>query len=282
MIHSVNARSFLVADAKLRELMMTVGKPVHTATWQGIDISKRPEAKMYELLNVSLHVELRGIGNLEHWRQEIRPNLPWADEHFEERVSGKPLNPPPSWVRWPYAHSASNFREAQKFNHTYPERFWPKFAGIPEDLGPHDPDRGPHYGIRWQYGDLGDVVKLLAKDPLTRQAYLPMFFPEDTGIGDGGRKPCTLGYQFIMRDGYLHCFYPMRSTDILRHLRDDIYLAVRLLLWVQNRLVDEDVVTWGNVKPGSLSMHMTSLHCFTNDLLALRKEREDAITKGLG
>ncbi len=165
--------------------------------------------------------------------------------------------------------SADKFRAQAKFNHTYPERFWPRFAG-------DDPLRvlGQHAlrGIRFEYGDLASVIALLRKEPLTRQAYLPIFFPEDTGIGDGGRKPCTLGYQFIMREGELHCYYPMRSTDLIRHLRDDIYLAVRLLLWVLAQCsVDQ---AWSTVKPGSLTMHMTSLHCFVNDMRDLQKERE--------
>src|SRR5262245_9321217 len=32
----------------------------------------------------------------------VDPNLPWAEAHFQERVSGIPLNPPPSSEYWPY------------------------------------------------------------------------------------------------------------------------------------------------------------------------------------
>lgn len=274
MSHCVQmtARSFLVADSKLRGLMREQGSPVHTARWQGQDVSTRPEAEMRELLNVTMSVDMRGISALEHWRLECRPNLPWADEHFLERVCGEPLNPPPSWVRWPWANAADRARttEGGKFNHTYPERYWPKHAG-------HGMmDNGVlctgtvTRGIRHEYGDLGDVVDLLVKEPDTRQAYLPMFFPEDTGVGDGGRKPCTLGYQFIVREQRLHCYYPMRSCDLMRHYRDDVYLAVRLMLWVIDECRErEDGTFWDNVRVGSLTMHMTSLHCFINDLRTL-------------
>lgn len=269
----VSTRSFIIAEAKLRALMLDVGQNVHTETWQGQDIRREASGAMRELLNVTVDVALRDIESLDHWRAEIRPHSPWADDHFAERVSGQPLNPPPSWAWWPWAKSADKFRADQQFNHTYPERFWPKFAngGVL-----------PRAGIRYQYGDLDDVIELLCREPHTRQAYLPIFFPEDTGVGDGGRKPCTLGYQFIMRGGSLHCFYPMRSCDLIRHMRDDMYLAVRLMLHVLDRCrVRATNWPWVEVKPAKLVMHMTSLHCFVNDVITLQQERDAAIMGGL-
>jgi thymidylate synthase len=101
-------------------------------------------------------------------------------------------------------------------------------------------------------------------------------------VGDGGRKPCTLGYQFIMRGGSLHCFYPMRSCDLIRHVRDDMYLAVRLMLHVLDQCRHRATNwPWVEVKPASLVMHMTSLHCFVNDVIDLQKERDAAIMGGL-
>ena len=115
------------------------------------------------------------------------------------------------------------------------------------------------------------LVNLLLVDPYTRQAYLPVWFPEDTGGGDK-RAPCSLGYQFIMRADQLHCSYFIRSCDYLRHFRDDIYLTVRLQQWVltQCQLKDSD---WSRVKMGTFTMHITSLHLFRNDYLNMFKER---------
>ncbi len=42
-------------------------------------------------------------------------------------------------------------------------------------------------GIRYRYADLHDVIDTLNKDPLTRQAYIPIWFPED-GSAMPGRK----------------------------------------------------------------------------------------------
>lgn len=248
---------------------------VATESWQGREANGKPDLVTHELLSVTMAVPLTKSTafDLDHWRRDIQPHLPWADDHFAERVGGEPLNPGNTWHTWRHAASASSFLEGQKrqFNHTYMERFWPKYAGM-EGVA----ERECRYGIRWWYGDLSDLVKLLVREPHTRQAYIPLFFPEDTGIADGGRKPCTLGYQFILRDNQLHIYYPMRSCDFANHWADDCYLAVRLALWMIEQCREADRWEqmrgpWTNVTPGTFTMHCTSLHLFRNDFLALEK-----------
>lgn len=242
---------------------------VRTERWQGVDVSRNPAAVSYELRNVCFEVDLEAIEYLDHWREEIKPNLPWADDHFAERVGGEPLNPGEEWRRWPWASSADKFRSVgQIFNHTYMERFWPKFARPLQGCA--------RQGIGWEYGDLGDLVRLLAKEPHTRQAFIPLFFPEDTGVGDGGRKPCTLGYQFLVRGDQCHVWYPIRSCDFVRHWRDDCYMAVRLLLWVIDRC-RELSPQWRQIVPGTFAMHATSLHIFANDRIQMLKSLDNKV-----
>lgn len=242
-------------------------QPVHTGTWQSTDVSKRPEAAMREVLNTTFSVPLRGIEILDHWRIDVQPNLPWADRHFElERVSGEPINPGETWKEWPYGHSAGRFLNKEgQFDHSYAERYWPKRAGPPgvgEDLAAGD---DCHFGTRFPYGDLHDLVHLLSKDPLTRQAYLPVWFPEDTGATQGQRVPCSLGYWFIRRGLFFHVYYPIRSCDYVRHYADDVYLTIRLHLWLLGQLRKKAPTEWGNVVPGLFTMWIGSLHMFIND-----------------
>jgi hypothetical protein len=242
--------------------------PVPAMTWQSVDISQAKEMQPRELLNVSL--EHRIPATLADLQNEIQPNLPWAEDHFRERVSGQPLNPPPSHEYWPHnrRRSTDRFRTDEKFSHTYPERFWPKEARTTWE----DDGKGLHRefgmkGIRYYYGDLNDVVSLLRRDPMTRQAYLPVWFPEDTGVVHGERVPCTLGYHFIQRSGRLYCVYYIRSCDFLRHFKDDVYMAMRLTQWVAEQLP-------GHV-PGILTMHITSFHVFEGDMPRLRGDLDE-------
>jgi hypothetical protein len=88
-----------------------------------------------------------------------------------------------------------------------------------------------------------------------------------------GRIPCTLGYWFVLRNGKLNMTYYIRSCDYVRHFRDDIYLAVRLQLWVlqqvqQLALAHADhgeYEPWLDVTPGTFTMHIGSLHFHEGD-----------------
>lgn len=245
---------------------------VRTETWQGVSTEGKPEMATREIEDLVLHFPV-GVEELKYHRFQVGPNLPWADDHFErDRASGEPLNPGHTWAQWPYALKADSFRDGDgQFNHTYAERYWPKHANQTMNgaLGSEDMPGGDgiiRTGIRYTYGDLNDVVDLLARTPLTRAAFLPVFFPEDTGIVHRDRVPCTLGYLFRMRGGYLSIAYYIRSCDFVRHFQDDVYLTIRLLLWMLDRLRERDAATWDRVRPGDFLMHAGSMHVFVNDL----------------
>lgn len=57
----------------------------------------------------------------------------------------------------------------------------------------------------------------------------------------------------------------------MRHMQDDIYLTVRLLMWVLEECQKLDDDFWDHVELGSITMHCTSLHVFANDLPKLSK-----------
>ena len=231
---------------------------VKSGYWQGIDTTSRPEMMTREVLNYSLRVTSSGMDK-EELISQIKPDLPWADDHFYERVSREPLNPPPSESWWPHAPKGNDqFKNGLGiFSHSYPERYWPTQAGGKLNRG-----------IRFRYGDLDDLIRMLELDPFTRQAYLPVWFPEDLGAPMDERKPCTLGYHFIMRNNSLHIVYYIRSCDFIRHFRNDIYLTVLLQHWVLNELRKRDQ-RWNSIIPGSFTMHITSLHIFINDWIKL-------------
>lgn len=245
--------------------------PVYVGEWQS-QKSVAGANTTYEILNSSFEMQMPQTAD--EAAKIVGANLPWAEDHFQERVSGKPLNPPPSNAWWPFNVNGNALHKAdEKFSHTYPERYWPKFAGESRmHYGSGQPVS--HFGVRYEYGDLQDVVDLLFRSPYSRQAYLPVFFPEDTGSVEGQRVPCTLGYQFIIREGAagkrLHVVYNMRSCDFMRHLADDIYMTIRLAQWVRDRLQDDDQEQrFRGMTLARLYFHAGSLHIFEADRHAL-------------
>jgi len=243
------------------------GNDINPGTWQGVTTVGKPDMTTKELMNLTIEVPMNE--RLDLIADQIGPNLPWADDHFEERVSGVPTNPGDEYKNWPWwrGQDDASMDVSGVFTHTYQERFWPKRANARSR--PHAHNRIPIWGIRYQWGDLNDVVDLLAREPLTRQATFPIFFPEDTGAVHRGRVPCTLHYHFMRRNGMLHCWYPIRSCDAVRHFRDDLYLATRLVHWVLEQLVTRDfdhaATAWHDTIPGHLFFTAYSFHMHYGD-----------------
>lgn len=255
---------FKKIDHQIREAFRDA--PVIPGTrWQ----STNAPDDMVELYDYSIRMRLEGT-KLQEYCEALKPNLPWANHHFErERVSGDPINPGETYKYWFSGPAAKRFLATNgQFSHSYAERYWPKFAGqYPGgNLDHTPPGADAHRGIRFRYGDLDDLVNLFVRDPLTRQAYLPVWFPEDLGAtAEGERVPCSLGYHFMMRQDKLSIIYYMRSCDYVRHFRDDIYLTIRLLLWVLDQCQCADPEHWMDMTPGRFTMHISSLHMFESD-----------------
>lgn len=244
-------------------------RPVDVGQWQGLDIKGDASKVTWEIREAVLQLGMPD--SMSQAQAMISPNLPWAEEHFAERVSRKPLNPPPSAKTWPFAQAGheEHVDKFGKFSHTYPERFWPKHADHDDnemdDFGDHACSYDGRIGIRFRYGDLDDVVWRLIQNPLTRQAYLPIWFPEDTGAPEGERVPCTIGYHFMIREGRLHVSYTIRACDFMRHFKDDIYMAVRLGQWVRDQLPYKGEGDLPGLTMGDLTMHIGSFHIFNGD-----------------
>lgn len=256
--------------------LLDMGSRVEVPTWQALDVRDKPQGATIELENTLLHA-WKIPSTVEYLQHCTKPNLPWAENQFLERVGGKPLNPGETFKEWPWYKGNVEQHQVEdhghKFSHTYMERYWPVTAGRGEG---HPIDVGRNRGIRYNYGDLNDVINLLAREPTTRQAYLPVFFPEDTGAVHGERIPCSLGYLFLMREGKLNITYYIRSCDFLRHFKDDVYMTARLCQWVLEQLqVGNDAPAdgpWDSIEPGYLTMHIGSLHVFEGDLPKLKRE----------
>jgi thymidylate synthase len=221
----------------LRKHLLDHGETIKTSRWQ----DKKNPPEFLEVLHA--HFIAKMEQTMEKASEATKASQPWAREHFEERVSGEPMNPPPSHSMW-LSQTENHFYKDGKFSHSYPERMW---CDQQQD------------GIRFKFGNLSDAVDLLSSDPTTRQCYVPIWFPEDLSAAkQGQRVPCTLGWHFLLRNGALHCSYHMRSCDAVRHLHNDLYFANCLTIWMNDQC-------GLGAEIGDLHFSATSLHCFSND-----------------
>lgn len=225
------------------------GCVVTSEKWQAIT----PPDALFEIYNVTLEMDM--TESIEALANLTKADLPWAENHFQERVSGYPANPGHEYQNWPYykpnQHDSSFRAEGGGyFSHTYMERFWPdknlKGTGVME----------------YKNGDFGDILQRLKNDRGTRQAFLGIWHPQDQA-NNGVRLPCTIGYHFLIRDGKLHISYLIRSCDIFRHFKNDIYMTVRLAQYVRDYL-DLSLVM------GTMTMWIGSLHCFNTEKVLLK------------
>lgn len=220
------------------------GEVATSQKWQAVD---SPDA-LLEIIN--RYFQMRMPETIEELAEESKADLPWSEAHFQERISGDPANPGREYLNWPYYRPEKHdglFRSEgeQFFSHTYMERFWPdKSLKGTGKMGYH-------------FGDFNDFIDRLKEDSGTRQAFFGIWHPQDQS-NDGVRLPCTIGYHVLIRNGKLHMTYLIRSCDIFRHFKNDIYMTVRLAQYVRDQ-VDP------NLQMGELSMWIGSLHCFNSE-----------------
>jgi len=219
------------------------GKPVESDNWQGVSIKDT----MVEVRDLFFKMPL--YADKERLAKATKADLPWAEDHFQERLAG-PSNPGKEYKNWPYYRENSDnerFRATGKFSHTYQERFW----------SPYQP------GIRFHMGDYNDIKDRLFNNPTTRQAFLAIWHPEDQSNEETRRLPCTIGYWFKLDKGALNITYLIRSCDASRHFRNDIYMTNRLVMDMADHL--------GSYL-GEMSVWIGSFHYFKNDEYFLKRK----------
>lgn len=151
---------------------------------------------------------------------------------IKDRTGAVPMNPGNAYKERPEVWD--EFLHGGKFHYTYSERFVPQ---------------------------LGMIVNELQTRPDTRQAIMAMHQGprEEQAMGGKGRVPCSMYYQFLLREGKLHIIYTMRSCDLLTHFPIDVILA---------RLMQEYVADQIGADMGDTTYFAGSLHAYQKDITA--------------
>lgn len=168
----------------------------------------------------------------------------YCEAEYRDRVSGQVMNPGNSYKTrnqvW------SEFLHDGKFAYTYSERITPQ---------------------------LGKIMQELRERPGTRQAIINIhsnFFRNEPPneveteldlyrIGGKKRIPCSMYYQFMIRQDKLEGIYTMRSCDFLTHFPVDIWLAIALQQYIAG---------WLDIKSGPFHYFTGSLHAYEKDMKA--------------
>lgn len=164
----------------------------------------------------------------------------YCKQEFLDRINREGLNPGNSYkVRLDLWQSLMSKKDGEKFDYTYSER------------------------INYCH-QLDNAIAALKDDIHSRRAMIMIFKPEDTQESSGfaTRIPCSIDYQFLIRNNKLMVLYHIRSNDYFKHFAIDIWLANALQEYIVEQLKD----TYPNLKVGSLNYYCGSFHAYNEDL----------------
>ena len=164
----------------------------------------------------------------------------YCKQEILDRVDRRGLNPGNSYkIRMDLWQKLMSKKENDKFDYTYSERI--------------------NYSRQ-----LDNAIAALKDDEHSRRAMIMIFKPEDTTESSGfqTRIPCSVSYQFLIRNNKLMVLYYIRSNDYFKHFAIDIWLtqAIQEYMWTQ--LQD----TYPGLKIGPLNYYAGSFHAYHEDL----------------
>jgi hypothetical protein len=176
--------------------------------------------------------------------------MDYINVEFADRVErGFATNPGRSWEK--RYHLWSEFLHGGQFAYTYSERMAPQVKRILMELRKNPETR---QGIINLHSNICPEIgqrNLEGVNSVTSSADL-------AHIGaSGGRIPCSVYYQLMIREGAVDLIYCMRSCDFVTHLPVDMALALRLQQYAATVL---------NLKVGNFTHFMGSLHAYAKDL----------------
>lgn len=133
------------------------------------------------------------------------------------------------------------------------------------------------YGRRWsEWNQILNVIETLSTRLDSKRAVVNIFTPYDT---DPKRNdvPCTLMYQFLIRDNQLHLTVFYRSHDINSGVRYDVILSSFMQQLI---CMAVNAKTALNIRPGKLIMFDGSLHKYPiKDADILQKISDETLDK---
>lgn len=166
----------------------------------------------------------------------------YCEQEIKDRTCGEALNPGNSYkIRmdlW-QALMSKDEEKVNKFDYTYSERI--------NNLK-----------------QLDNAIAALKEDIHSRRSLISIWDPKDSCevAGFSTRVPCSISYQFLIRNNKLMVLYYIRSNDYFKHFVIDIWLTHALQEYVRQQVLD----VYPNLKCGSLNYYGGSMHAYNDDL----------------
>lgn len=164
----------------------------------------------------------------------------YCEVEFEDRIDRRGLNPGRSYkIRLDLWQALMSKSDGDKFDYTYSERIN-------------------------HLGQLDNAIEALWEDEHSRRSMVMIFDPVDTkdSAGFQTRIPCSISYQFIIRNKKLMVLYYIRSNDYFKHFAIDIWLTHAIQDYVMKELQSK----YPDLKCGSLNYYAGSFHAYNEDL----------------
>lgn len=190
-------------------------------------IISKPFLKKREMLDFVFKGE---ADNIEHY----------CHAELQDRINRSGVNPGESYkIRMDLWQKLMSKDAEGKFDYTYSER------------------------INYQ-NQLDNAIAALLDDEHTRRSMVMIFQPEDSqdAAGFQTRIPCSISYQFLIRNNKLMVLYYIRSNDYFKHFAIDIWLTEAIMDHVYQSIVGR----YPNLRKGSLNYYAGSFHAYNEDL----------------
>lgn len=202
---------------------------------------------LYDIMNKGKHVDVKNTQT-----KEILANSSWFDmnfpyiEHPKRFVNKKFL----AAEAYAICHGDNRTENIGKYNKN--------ILQFSDDGYIFNGSYGPPFNNQLMY-----VVNTLLRDPSSRQAVLTIWKQNPVESKD---IRCTLSLQFIIRDGKIHTYVNMRSSDAIWGLTYDFpvftFMTLRVLTLLNENweTVDEAPIKLGNMYWSAFSSHVYEYH----------------------
>lgn len=236
---AVEARQEILRD------LVEMGVVVHNFSYQDKVVEGDPDYDTLEMIGYTYAIT---SFSPEIWLPLIECcglSLDYISMEFRERTAAIPRNPGKAWEYRPDVWKEFIQRDG-RFHYTYSERMVSAVDA---------------HGERY----LWRAIRELRERPGSRQAIVTIYdkHSDTWNWGGGGRVPCSMHYQFMIRGGRLHTIYSQRSCDFMEHFPYDMVLGMMLAAYVWVAVQENN---GPEIRQGHFVHQFGSLHAFRKNM----------------